>query len=403
MYLLPSLLLVLLGGAAGAPSVEMQPPPPWGFFAHRRINRLAVYTLPPDLAVGFRPQADYLAEHAVDPDKRRYATEHEAVRHYIDLDHWGEYPFAELPRTYLEALMWRGGLDVVSTDGDTTHWRLDTVLFDQAILKSEATSFDLPFADYRRFWINSVLPALYGEKTVDADSLRRLDFPATVGMVYPVDYLSEHGILPYHLLRHHRRLTEAFVVGDAERILQLAAEMGHYIGDAYVPLHTTKNYNGQLTGQLGIHAFWESRLPELFADTDYDYFVGPADYINDPTKYYWDVVLESHALVDSVLHTEARLRQEFATDRQLCVEERLGREVRTQCREYAAAWSTAMDGMVEERFRAAVRAVGSAWYSCWVDAGQPVLDNRLTTIRPTSLGERATSEAKAGSSGRPHE
>ena len=403
MHLLPYFLSVLLGGAAGATSVKPQPPPPWGFFAHRRINRLAVYTLPPELAVGFRPQADYLAEHAVDPDKRRYATEHEAVRHYIDLDHWGELPFDDLPRNYLDARIWRGGLDVVKADGDTTHWRFDTVLFDRAILTSGASSFDLPIADYRGLWRSTVLPALYEEQAVAHDSLWRLDFPDTVGTVYPVDDFSGHGILPYHLLRHHRQLTDAFVAGDADRILQLAAEIGHYIGDAHVPLHTTENYNGQLTGQLGIHAFWESRLPELFADTDYDYFVGPADYISDPGDYYWSVVLESHALVDSVLATEARLRQKFSADQQLCTEERLGREVRTQCRDYAAAWSAAMDGMVEDRFRAAVRAVGSAWYSCWVDAGQPVLDEQLARVIPATLREDAVPATSASKPSRPHE
>ncbi len=403
MNLLPSLLIVLLGGAAGATFCEPPPSPSWGFFAHRRINRLAVYTLPPELGVGFRPQADYLAEHAVDPDKRRYATEHEAVRHYIDLDHWGELPFDDVPRSYLDARMWRGGLDAVDTAGDTTHWRLDTVLFDQAILTSGERSFDLPLADYRNLWTNTLLPALYEERAVVVDSLRRLDFPDTVGAVYPVDHFSEHGILPYHLQRHHRQLTDAFVAGDADRILQLAAELGHYIGDAHVPLHTTENYNGQLTNQLGIHAFWESRLPELFADTDYDYFVGPADYISDPAEYYWNIVLESHALVDSVLTTEARLRQRFSSDRQLCVEERLGREVRTQCREYAAAWSQAMHGMVEDRFRAAVRAVGSAWYSCWVDAGQPVLNEELVRVLSQPIGNDLAPAAPTGRSGRTHE
>jgi hypothetical protein len=46
-------------------------------------------------------------------------------------------------------------------------------------------------------------------------------------------------------------------------ILRLSADFGHYLGDLNVPLHTTMNYNGQLTGQEGIHGFWESRNPEI--------------------------------------------------------------------------------------------------------------------------------------------
>jgi hypothetical protein len=52
--------------------------PDWGFFAHKRINRLAVLTLPPQMMVFFKPNIDYLTDHAVDPDMRRYASKHEA-------------------------------------------------------------------------------------------------------------------------------------------------------------------------------------------------------------------------------------------------------------------------------------------------------------------------------------
>ena len=54
--------------------------------------------------------------------------------------------------------------------------------------------------------------------------------------------------------------------GDAKKVLFLATDLGHYIANAHVPLHTTLNYNGQLSNQSGFHAFWESRLPELFSE-----------------------------------------------------------------------------------------------------------------------------------------
>ena len=50
---------------------------------------------------------------------------------------------------------------------------------------------------------------------------------------------------------------------DCDYIIKVAADLGHYIGDAHVPLHTTKNYNGQFTGQTGIHALWETHVYEL--------------------------------------------------------------------------------------------------------------------------------------------
>jgi hypothetical protein len=57
----------------------------WGFYSHMLINRMAVYLLPPEMMVLFKPNIEFLAEHAVDPDKRRYAVNGEAPRHYIAL------------------------------------------------------------------------------------------------------------------------------------------------------------------------------------------------------------------------------------------------------------------------------------------------------------------------------
>ena len=378
--------------------------PEWGFFGHRRINQLAVYTLPPEVAGTLRQHTDYLSEHAVDPDKRRYAAEFEAVRHYIDLDHWGQPPFGDLPRSYSDAVLRYGSLSV-RADSTTEDWRFDTLIAGRALITNGSQGFDLPLADYRRLWSRTLLPSIEREQTIPADSLRALDFPLPAAPieVTAIDSFSTHGILPYHLLRHQRWLTEAFAAKDLNRILQLAAELGHYVADAHVPLHTTENYNGQLTGQLGIHAFWESRIPELFADADYDYLVGPAEYIPDPQNYYWDIVLTSHTLVDSVLATEARLRRTFPGSQQLCYEERQGQQLQLPCTEFARAWSEAMDGMVEDRFRAAIRSVGSAWYSAWVDAGQPDLSDLAVDSPDAPLAPSASGEATSTHQGRQRE
>lgn len=369
-----TLMLLLATAIVGQAAAVSATEPPWGFFGHRRINRLATFTLPEAVMPLFRANIDYLTEHAVDPDKRRYATKHEAVRHYIDVDHWGVAPFLEVPRDLVEAIQKYATIKLVGAPGDTTEWRFDTLIYDRVLLKSMHQTIDLDAGDYRRVWHTTLLPAAYGEEGALSvmDSLTGIGFPASRSALV-VDSFSTFGILPYHLLRYHRRLTDAFAGEDTGLLLQLSAEMGHYVADAHVPLHTTENYDGQLTGQEGIHSFWESRLPELFGDLEYDYFVGKAAYIEDPKAFYWDIVLHSSSLVDSVFNTERRLRQTFPTSLQLCREERGGREVNIPCEEYSRAWSEAMNGMVEDQFRASIHAVGSVWYSCWVDAGQPDL------------------------------
>ncbi|MBK9176644.1 MAG: S1/P1 Nuclease [Flavobacteriales bacterium] len=187
------------------------------------------------------------------------------------------------------------------------------------------------------------------------------------------DTLRAYGIVPWHVQVVYGQLIRAFQRGDVDRILRYASDLGHYIGDAHVPLHTTENYNGQLTNQHGIHAFWESRIPELSAE-NYDHLVGRAEYLEDPLSAAWSAVHDSHVLLDSVLGIEKRLSLEFPEDRKYSFEDRGRGGMRLYSREYAKAYEDAMLGMVEQRMNASILALGNFWYSAWVNAGQPNLD-----------------------------
>ena len=62
----------------------------WGFYAHKQINRLAVFTLPSEMIGFYKHFVQDIKENAVNPDMRRYAVKNEAPRHYIDLDVYGD-------------------------------------------------------------------------------------------------------------------------------------------------------------------------------------------------------------------------------------------------------------------------------------------------------------------------
>ncbi|UYZ58153.1 zinc dependent phospholipase C family protein [Hymenobacter latericus] len=299
------------------------PPQPetraWGFFAHRSINRLAVFTLPPEMIGFYKSRIEYLTVQATRPDSRRTVVAGEAPRHFIDLDVYGDSAAYKLPRSYADAV------------------------------------------------------ARFGE-----DSLLR------------------HGIVPWHVARMKGQLTEAFRTRDAERIISLSADLGHYLADACVPLHTTRNYNGQLTNQRGIHGLWESRLPELLA-TGYDFFTGPAPYLEYPTGTIWAVVARSNAAVDSVLRLESELTRQLPADRKYSYEERNGRTARVYSQEFSRQYHQRLAGQVERQMRLAVRLTGAFWYTCWVDAGQPDLNHlpRLTEAQMRQLALQAQQEQTA--------
>jgi hypothetical protein len=268
----------------------------WGFFAHKEINRIAVFTLPSELTGFYKANIEFITEHAVDPDKRRYAVKDEAARHFIDLDRYGKSPLDSIPKKWEDAVK-----------------------------------------------------------------------------KYSEDSLKAHGIVPWHIDVMVKRLTAAFRAEDYDRILRLSSDLGHYIGDAHVPLHTTKNYNGQLTNQKGIHGFWESRLPELFND-NYDFFVGKAKYIEDPLEEAWKAVAESFAAKDSVLLFEAELNAKYPQDRKYAFENRGASLMKVYSAEYSDEYHKMLDGMVERRMRKAIVTVGSMWFTAWVNAGQPDLN-----------------------------
>jgi hypothetical protein len=358
--------------------------PTWGFFAHKRINRLAVFTLPPEMMVFFKPNVDWLTDHAVDPDMRRYAVASEGPRHYIDLDVYGSPPFDSLPRLWGDAMLRFTSIWAVTEAGDTLQ-----------VFENQKPVPDSLFFSYKKFFFQNVLSRFaQGEEMLDADSLnaflQKNEIPLRAQKAFYREGLSEHGIVPWHLQKMQRDLTDAFRQRNSKRILRICADMGHYIADAHVPLHTTSNYNGQLTGQHGIHGFWESRVPELFADEQYDFFVGKPVYISNATAFFWQIVFESNSMVDSVLTIEKALRLSFPSDLQMCPEIRNGRSTLAPCRDFAAAYQTALQGMMERRMRAAIQAVGSAWYTAWVDAGQPDLSKMdLPPVTEEELKEEA--------------
>lgn len=185
--------------------------------------------------------------------------------------------------------------------------------------------------------------------------------------------LLAQGIIPWQIWRTYQNLVKAFSAKDIDKIIRYSADLGHYIADAHVPLHTTSNYNGQQTNQIGIHAFWETRLPEMFA-SQYRLVIGPSVYIDDPLEEAWKIVKSSNQLVDSVLTIEKKLSQTFNESEIKSYIERNNQLVLTYSDNYATAYHNALNGMVERRFKSSVQMVSSMWYSAWVDAGQPNLN-----------------------------
>ncbi len=216
---------------------------------------------------------------------------------------------------------------------------------------------------------------------------------------YTEDTLKAYGIVPWHINLVKYMLTQAFLEKDVDKILRYSTDLGHYIADAHVPLHTTENYNGQKTNQIGIHGFWESRLPELFFN-HYDLFTGKATYIKDTQIEAWKAVESAHLALDSVFWFERELTKEFSEDKKYSFEERGNATVRVYSYEFSEAYHERLNGMVERQLKRTIKMIGDFWFTAWVDGGQPDLD---LLINDPSRGEEDFFKEKLKTLFRNHE
>ena len=273
----------------------------WGFFAHYKIHRLAVFTLPKGMAGFYRANIDFITEHAVSADKKRYVDSLEGPHHFFDADHYGKQPFKAMPQ----------------------HW-------------------------------------------IDAAAK------------FSSDTLNKYGTVPWVINANYYWLVKAFKAHDTTRILTLSANLGHYLSDAATPLHLTENYDGQFTGQTGIHGLWESRLPELFS-SQYNCYVGKARYISNPLDEAFKICRVSYKEVDSVLRFERILNKRYTDATKYALEHRGNRTVKVYSIAYSKAYHKMLAGMVQRKMRSSILSVGSFWFSAWVDAGQPDLNKLIVT------------------------
>ena len=102
-----------------------------------------------------------------------------------------------------------------------------------------------------------------------------------------IDELTQNGLVPWRTHEIAGRLIRGFEALHKNGpyahsdIRFFSSIIGHYVADAHVPLHAVLNYNGQLTGQTGIHNRWED---ELFVRYQKQLVIKPGPLQDDPAR-----------------------------------------------------------------------------------------------------------------------
>jgi hypothetical protein len=171
--------------------------------------------------------------------------------------------------------------------------------------------------------------------------------------------VNRDGLLPWQVGQYSLRLTVAFKSRNWDQVKLESAVLAHYVADAHDPLHVTQNFDGQLTGQTGLADRFETRLLDRYSKF---FILHPEDAakIDDPTEYAFQICLEAHTWLDSIILADLRARGGLPdyTDEYFD-------------RFYSQVGATAMKAINE-----AAHDAGSYWYTAWLNAGKPTLPGR---------------------------
>ncbi len=174
---------------------------------------------------------------------------------------------------------------------------------------------------------------------------------------YGQERLEGAGLLPWRIAELYTKMVDAMRDSDWRRVQLLAAHLGHYVADGHQPLHTTTNYDGQLTGNHGIHKRFENEMIRRYLDQyeDLAAFTQPAQRAADPVAFTFEFLVDSHVWVDNLLRADTLAR----------------RGVRDYDDGYYAALHVFAGKLAKLSMAQAATDIGSLWYSAWIEAGRP--------------------------------
>lgn len=172
------------------------------------------------------------------------------------------------------------------------------------------------------------------------------------------------GSLPWAMGARYQALVAAFRSGDPAAVLKESAWLCHYVADGQVPLHTSRNNDGQESDQEGIHERWEQNLVDWKVDTVPD--PRPAKVLPEPLQAPFQWLAEAHALVPTLLEAD---RQAF----QGAYPKGSGRPWKDPA--WPQFWDLQGKSLMQQ-LRLAAERTGDLLLTAWTQAGSPAAGSR---------------------------
>jgi hypothetical protein len=179
----------------------------------------------------------------------------------------------------------------------------------------------------------------------------------SVVALYGESFVIQQGVLPWATLRSYDSLVHCFLRRDWAKAVLFASDLGHYVADGYMPLHVARNYDGQFTGNNGIHSRYESGMINTYIN-QINYPGDDISLIPDVSDYVFNYLYSNYIYVDSVMAAD-----DYAK----------GVAGNTSSSEYRQALWDKSKGFTVPLFSSSSHALAELIYSAWTEAGKPLI------------------------------
>lgn len=168
--------------------------------------------------------------------------------------------------------------------------------------------------------------------------------------------LEADGLLPWQIGVYSEKLTEAMKAGKWDDAKLDAAILANYVAEAHDPFNTTDNFDGHLSGQIGVNLRFGTMLIDRYSSF-FPMRPNDAVFISDPTDHAFEACLRSHSWLETVLLADRDARRG---------ENSFNDDFYDRFYNQAAA-------ILIRQLSDAATDVGSYWLTAWTNAGRPQL------------------------------
>jgi hypothetical protein len=194
----------------------------------------------------------------------------------------------------------------------------------------------------------------------------------------------QFGVVPWAIEECYEMVVLSLRRGDWSSAGAWAADLGHYVADSHQPLHCTVNYDGQNTGNRGVHLRFEvTMMDRYFTEDGWDLPPAPPpEAFADPVESCFRWIAGAYPDVATIL---------AADDGARAVDPDYGDAY------YAALWEGTREAAVRHMTRA-VRDLAGLYAAAWEEAGRPPVPDRVPPFRALSVAELVPAGDRPGTS-----